>query len=311
MGRKKLWVLVGIGLFIILAFILISNIIEVGGRLRTIHVYLEYAFYGVSAIVFFVLIINPIRVILLSPTFTVDAMLTDNKERHIIYKNAAKVLLKGETLTNEEKQLLKDGLNNHDDLRDALQVVFQGSIKQETRKTIIENSKSVLLTTALSQNGNLDMVSTLMINIRLIKNIVEISGFRPSYPYLIKLSVNVLVASLIAEGIEELDLSEVLPTKFTESITDVPFLKTISGSVLGGVANASLTCRVGMITERYLYNDNKLLNRKEIRKQAYKDTFTLMPIIIGDSLSFFPKTVAKIISRPFKKAAKKSEQKDA
>lgn len=307
MGRKKLWILVGVGLFIIVLFILISNIIEVGIRLRNISIYLEYGFYGLSGILFFILIINPIRVILMSPTFTVDAMLSDSKEKYIIYRNAAKVLLKGDTLSDSEKQLLTDSMNHPQNLRDALQKSFQGSIKTQTREAIVQNAKSVLITTALSQNGNLDMLSSLIINVRLIRKIVEISGFRPSYPYLIKLSANVLASSLVAEGIEEMDLSEVLPQKLGESITDVPFLKTISSSAIGGIANATLTCRVGLITERYLYNDNKLLNKKEIRKQAFKDTFVLMPTVIGDSLSFLPKGISKVITRPFRKQAKKQE----
>ena len=52
---------------------------------------------------------------------------------------------------------------------------------------------------------------------------------------------------------------------------------------------------------------NKLLNKKEIRKQAFKDTFVLMPTVIGDSLSFLPKGISKVITRPFRKQAKKQE----
>ncbi|MEC9485801.1 MAG: DUF697 domain-containing protein [Candidatus Izemoplasma sp.] len=306
MGRKRWWTLIGLGVLMVFVFILVSNIIEVGVRLGNVHVYLAYAFYGLSAILFYVLILNPIRVILLSPTFTVDAMLTDTRQKHIIYRNAAKVLLKGDTLSDKEKRAIQLSLNNYEKLHLALQEAFKGSIRTKTRETIVDNAKHVFISTALSQNGNLDMLSTLIINIKLIREVVEVSGFRPSYAYLIKLIVRVMVASLIAEGIEEMDLSEVLPTKFTETITDVPFLKTISSSVLGGVTNAMLTCRVGIITEKYLYNDNQLLNRKEIRKQAYKDTLTLMPVIIGDSLSFFPKSIANIIARPFRKHKKES-----
>ena len=148
------------------------------------------------------------------------------------------------------------------------------------------------------------MLSVLAINLRMIKEIVEISGFRPSYPYLAKLSLNVLITSLIAEGIEEIDVTEYMPTKLGETLTDMPFVKTISSSIIGGIANSMLTCRVGVITEKYLYNDNKLLNRKEIRRMAYKDTFKLMPTIITEGLAVFPKGVASIFARPFRKKQK-------
>ena len=144
----------------------------------------------------------------------------------------------------------------------------------------------------------------------MIKEIVELSGFRPSYPYLAKLSINVLITSLVAEGIEEIDLSEYMPNKLGEALDNIPFVKTISSSIVGGIANSMLTCRVGVITQKYLYNDNKLLDKKDIRRMAYKDTFKLMPKIISEGLSVFPKGVASIFTRPFKRKKKKEEDLD-
>lgn len=308
MGKKRFWILIGIGSLIVIFLILLGNILDVGEKLRAVHPYVEYGFYGISFILVYLLIINPIRVIVFSPTFTVDAMLSDDSQRHKIYKDAAKVLLTNENITDEDKELLSNSLNNHNDIKQALQTVFNTTIKTNINKSIVANSKSVLVTTALSQNGNLDMLSVLIINLKMIREIVELSGFRPSYPYLAKLSVNVLVTSLIAEGIEDVDVTEYMPTKISETITDVPFLKTISSSIVGGVANSMLTCRVGVVTQKYLYNDNKLLNRKEIRRMAYKDSLKLMPQIVTEGLTIFPKGVASFISRPFKRQAKKQEK---
>ena len=305
MGKKRFWVLMGIGSLIIIFFILISNILEVGLRLRNIHEYVEYSFYGLSVIIVYFLFINPIRVIVLSPTFTVDAMLSDDNHRHKIYRDAANVLLKNDSITDTDKELLKSSIGNRQDLQNALQTVFKTTIKDNINKTIVKNSKSVLVTTALSQNGNLDMLSVIIVNLKMIREIVELSGFRPSYPYLAKLSVNVLVTSLIAEGIEDMDIGEYMPTKISETLTDIPFLKTISSSVIGGIANSTLTCRVGVITQKYLYNDNKLLNKKEIRRMAYKDSLKMMPQIITEGLAVFPKGIASVFARPFKKQAKK------
>jgi hypothetical protein len=308
MGKKRFWILIGIGSVIVIFFILLSNILEVGERLRSIHQYVEYAFYGLSALLVYFLIINPIRIIVFSPTFTVEAMLSDDAARHKIYKDAVKVLLTNESITDQDKELLKATLNNKEELRNALQQVWQSTIHDNINDAIVRNAKSVLLTTAISQNGNLDMLSTLVINLRLIREVVELSGFRPSYPYLAKLSVNVLITSLIADGIEDIDISKYMPTKLGETLNDIPFVKTISGSIVNGIANSMLTCRVGIITKRYLYNDNKLIDRKEIRKTAYKDAFKLMPKIVGEGLSIFPKGVAAVFTRPFKKRQKNEEE---
>lgn len=307
MGKKRFWILIGIGSLIVIFFILLSNILSVGERLMTIHPYLSYGFYGISVLLVYFLIVNPIRVIVFSPTFTVDAMLSDDVKRHKIYKDAAKVLIENNNIPDEDKELLKSNLSNSNDLKEALQTVFKTTINKNIQNTIVANSKSVLVTTALSQNGNLDMLSVLILNLKMIREIVELSGFRPSYPYLAKLSVNVMVTSLIAEGIEDIEMTEYMPTKISETITDIPFLKTISSSIIGGVANAMLTCRVGIVTQKYLYNDNKLLNKKDIRRKAMKDSLKLMPQIITEGLSVFPKGVASFIARPFKKQAKKQE----
>jgi uncharacterized membrane protein len=307
MGKKRFWILIGIGSLIVIFFILLSNILSVGERLMTIHPYLSYGFYGISVLLVYFLIVNPIRVIIFSPTFTVDAMLSDDVKRHKIYKDAAKVLIENNNIPDEDKELLKSNLSNSNDLKEALQTVFKTTINKNIQNTIVANSKSVLVTTALSQNGNLDMLSVLILNLKMIREIVELSGFRPSYPYLAKLSVNVMVTSLIAEGIEDIEMTEYMPTQISETITDIPFLKTISSSILGGVANAMLTCRVGIVTQKYLYNDNKLLNKKDIRRKAMKDSLKLMPQIITEGLSVFPKGVASFIARPFKKQAKKQE----
>ena len=307
MGKKRFWILIGIGSSIVIFFILLSNILEVGARLNNIHPYVEYAFYGLSVVLFYVLIVNPIRVIVLSPTFTVDAMLHDDAKRHKIYKDATQVLIKQNLVTEEDKTLLQNSINSREELKTNLATVFHDTIKPNMDDVIVKNAKTVLVTTALSQNGNLDMLSVLAINIKMIREIVEVSGFRPSYPYLAKLSLNVLITSLIAEGIEDMDVSEYMPSKISETLTDIPFLKTISSSIIGGIANSMLTCRVGIITQKYLYNDNQLIDKKTIRRQAYKDTLRLMPRIVSEGLVIFPKGVASVFARPFKKKAAKDE----
>jgi hypothetical protein len=308
MGKKRFWILIGIGSLIVVFFILLSNVLDVGTRLAEIHPYLSYAFYGLSLILFYALVLNPIRVIALSPTFTVDAMLHDDAKRHRIYKDAAEVLIKQNLVTEDDVTLLQASINDREELKNALATVFTTTLQGRMNEVIVQNAKSVLITTALSQNGNLDMLSVLVINLKMIREIVEVSGFRPSYPYLAKLSLNVLITSLIAEGIEEMDVSEYMPTKVSETLTDIPFLKTISSSIIGGIANAMLTCRVGVITERYLYNDNQLIDKKTIRRQAYKDTLKLMPRILSEGLVVFPKGVASVFTRPFKKRAEKQEE---
>lgn len=307
MQKKRFWILIGIGVVVLFGFILLSNIISVGERLRGVHEYIEYGFYGLSVILVYVLVINPVRVITLSPTFSIDALLDDDNKRFKIYKDAAKVLIKNDYLTSEDKENLHKSMHNKDELKNALTVVFDTTIKKEINKLIIKNSTTVMVSTALSQNGNLDMLSVVAINLKMIKEIVQLSGFRPTYPNLAKLSVNVLITSLIAEGLEDIEVSELLPNKISETLTDLPFIKTISSSILSGIANGMLTCRVGVITRSYLFNDNKLLTKRQIRRMAYLESIKMMPIIVKDGLVVFPKGISSIFIKPFMKRAKKAE----
>lgn len=304
MEKKRFWYLIGIGVVIVFLFILVSNVISVGERLRDIHQYVEWAFYGLSGILTYVLFVNPVRVILFAPTFSVDAILDDEHKRHSVYKGAAKKLLENPILTEEDKARLNENLNNKDNLKQELTTIFSTTIKEEINKVIIKNSKTVLVSTALSQNGNLDMLSVIGINLKMIREITELTGFRPTMPKLAKLSLNVLTTSIIAEGLDDAEISEMLPSKLSETLTDLPFVKTLSNSIMSGIANGLLTCRVGVVTQKYLFLDADLLDRKEIRRMAIKESVKMMPGIIGGGLAAFPKGVASIFARPFKKKDK-------
>jgi len=93
MVKKRFWYLIGIGVVILIFFIFISNVMNVGLKLREIHEYLEYGFYALATVLMYVLIINPLRVIMFAPTFSIDALLDDSK-KYRLYKDAAKVLLR-------------------------------------------------------------------------------------------------------------------------------------------------------------------------------------------------------------------------
>jgi len=54
---NKLWITIGIGVFVFFMIILVSDIIETGERLRNISEYLEYTFYGLTIVLFYFLIL--------------------------------------------------------------------------------------------------------------------------------------------------------------------------------------------------------------------------------------------------------------
>ena len=300
MTRKAFWITILIGVLIIFFFVFVANLISVGERLRSVHVYVEYAFYVLAFVIAYVLIINPLRIIFFAPTFSIEA-LDDEKKSSKIYRNAAKNLLRLENITEDDKVLLRENFNDDILLPKAIKKVFTGTIRKQIDQTIITHSKTVMVTTAISQNGQLDMFAVIFTNLRMIKEIVQICGFRPTYTNLAKLSVNVAVIAMIAEGLEDVDFSEMMPSKVGEAMTDLPMLRTATNSVFQGISNSLLTCRIGIVTRKFLFADNKLLSKREMRLQSYKESFKLMPIVIKEGLIAFPKGIVGFAMRPFKK----------
>ncbi len=73
-----------------------------------------------------------------------------------------------------------------------------------------DTSSLVLLTTAISQNGILDAVSIMYYNIRMIKRIIVIAGFRPTIIQLIKMIRDIFITAFIFNTIEEINPEEML-----------------------------------------------------------------------------------------------------
>ena len=222
----------------------------------------------------------------------------DSLKAHRVYKEVSKNIIKNNCikLTDEERHALLH-YESYGDLREGLSLVYNGTIKKEIRKIIIKNAKTVLLSTAISQNSKLDMVSVVSCNIKLIKEIVVMCGFRPSMKNLSKLVINVASTALIADGMENLNLEDVLPTKAIESISNVPLLKPILSSVSQGIMNALLTIRIGLITRGYLFRDSNSMTKSAIRLEAFKDSLTILPQVIGEVITFLPSKVVRIFSK--------------
>jgi hypothetical protein len=161
-----------------------------------------------------------------------------------------------------------------------------------------------MISTAISQNGRLDFLTVVFVNIKMIAKIVEAIGFRPTYPELAKLIVQVMTIALVAEGLENLDLNDVLPQQTLNSLGEVPFIKPILSSTTQGISNALLTLRVGIVAREYLMSNSES-EVANIRKTAFLEAASLTPSVFADAISIFPKTVFNLF-----KSNKSQDNKD-
>lgn len=293
---KYIWYTLAICCLLLFALILLSSIIALGERLGRIHLAVEIIFYVLIAVLVFFGIINPIRIIVGSPDLAIVTSLEQNDPKvYKVYKKVASNIANNNNLPDDSLKLLTE-YQTKEELLINLQYVFAVDIKKDLNKIIINQAKVVLISTAICQSARFDMITVFTINLQMIKQLVLKCGFRPSMRNLSKLTVNVFGTALIAEGLENMRLEDVLPASSLNVLGEIPLIKPLLSSVLQGIANALLTIRIGCVTRRYLFSDGAVVTKEDIRRQALKEAAKILPLVIADTITFFPKKIIRFFS---------------
>ena len=288
---KIFWISIAIGCLIVFTLMLLSSVINIGERLRKIHVSVEIAFYVLVFLILFLVIINPIRIILTSPSFEICTTLDpDSHKVRSVYRAVARNMAKNQNV-DEEHRLLLTKYKNYDELQMNMTVVFHDCIKKNLNNIIIKKAKTVLISTAICQNARMDMITVFSVNLNMIKDLVTECGFRPNMTNLSKLTINVFSTALIAEGLESISIDDILPNSVNNALSQIPFIKPVMASVTQGIANALLTIRIGCVTRKYLFRDGNIITKEDIRKSAFKDSLILLPMVLYGTLTFIPKKI--------------------
>ena len=288
---KIFWISIAIGCLIVFTLMLLSSVINIGERLRKIHVSVEIAFYVLVFLIVFLVIINPIRIILTSPSFEICTTLDpDSHKVRSVYRAVARNMAKNRNV-DEEHRLLLTKYKNYDELQMNMTVVFHDCIKKNLNNIIIKKAKTVLISTAICQNARMDMITVFSVNLNMIKDLVTECGFRPNMTNLSKLTINVFSTALIAEGLESISIDDILPNSVNNALGQIPFIKPVMASVTQGIANALLTIRIGCVTRKYLFRDGNIITKEDIRKSAFKDSLILLPMVLYGTLTFIPKKI--------------------
>lgn len=295
-NSKFLYYVIAVGCIIVFILMLLSSLLNIGERLNRISPWLEYGFYILVALIFYLAIVQPIIIIVKSPSLSIATTLEQSDPKVVaIYKKVAKNIVKNNNLPREEVLLLQE-YKNKEELLVNLQYVFEKSVKTQLNNIIIHDAKTVMISTAICQSARFDMVTVFAVNLKMIKSLVVKCGFRPSMKNLSKLTINVFSTALIAEGLENLKLEDIVPKSSLEFLNNMPYLGTVIESILQGVANAIMTLRIGCVCRRYLFTDGAVVTKEEIRRQAYKETLKLIPLVVTDTISFFPKRIVRFFT---------------
>ncbi len=302
---KYIYYVIGIGVLLLFLIILISSLLDIGEKLRRISPYAEYGFYALVVLLTYLGIIQPIIIIVRSPSLSIATSLDQSNPKAVaIYKKVAKNIVKSNELPEEERILLTQ-YKNKEELLFNLQYVFERTVKNQLNRIIIHDAKTVMISTAICQSARFDMITVFAVNLKMVKELVVQCGFRPSMKNLSKLTIQVFGTALIAEGLENLKLEDIMPKSSLDFLNNMPYLGVVLESVLQGAANALMTLRIGCVCRRYLFSDGSVITKEDIRKQAYKETLKLLPMVVADTIAFFPKRIVRFFTN-----RKKSKEDD-
>jgi len=294
----------------------IGNIIIIGEKIGTIfHLWwMEYVFYGLLLILTSYYILGPFLRIHRAVPFPV-LNLEDKTAAAQLYDFGNQLVSNCRYLSNETqgvdgeksnsirmrhqqdlKAQLAEASKDEEQLRKIIQAEldlrFQGDKTLQVLgidSRIREWAKSVFMITAISQNSRFDTFSIMYLNLRMIADIINASGFRPTHRQLYRMYGSILSTALITYSISEALITtgsvspfdigdlEASPDDATDAIDDVnidedytdigadpegfslySILRRIKipgivvGAALDGTINALLTLRIGYITRAYL-----------------------------------------------------------
>lgn len=256
---------------------------------------MEWAFYLVVLLFGIFFFVKPIINIVGKPHLNLKAFLEENPHPKDL-KKTAKIILRGDAVDKEEKATIQKAIKNNDE---SVFEVLHAIVKQRAEgidKDIWKYSRSVFVTTAISQFGKLDAFFLIVNNFQMLKLIFQRFPYRPSFVQMFRIYTRVIVLAFTALSVEDLADRSLLEEIF-------PRLHPIGGktltSLLQGVTYAFITYRIGLFAKEFFLMPNQVISKQkkdEIRKTAFKKTMEIARSIVTD----IPVNILKKLLSPFK-----------
>ena len=152
--------------------------------------------------------------------------------------------------------------------------------------------------TAVSQSSFIDSLAVLVNNFKMVKKIVVLCGFRPTFYRLAKLYINIIASSLIADGLQKLDVSALISTSIQGTG------KVLTNSTINGITNAFFMLRTGMLTRHYLYAKDPKKDKISLKNSAFVEASKLLPSFISELIFGTVSNVISSIGKVFTKEKK-------
>lgn len=342
---KRNLITLSVAVILLFFIFLLGNIITIGDKLGEAFPLLEWIFYALILGLIANYLLWPIIKLWKSPSF--PALNIDGACTLSQLKNFAKQLINNcdyitdDALRNQHQasqRAVLNGIESDADrlksfITDEINLRIEGSKELNVlgiNSRIKEWAKTVFVITAVSQNGKMDSLAVIGINLRLISDIVKASGFRPTKPQIIKLYIKVLTTSLITyitstvltdamdfdptdavDDISNISDNSVdvdgfdLGTSLVTKLRKLPLAGVLLESAIEGTVNALMTLRIGYVTKAYLMQGPDALSgikaKRRIKRQAIKDSFKAFPSVIANTGAMVGNNVVKVLTFFFTK----------
>ena len=299
MKKTLRFLLLTLSIFIILTFaIFVINqsiqIIELAGTLSPIFATIVA---WTLAFAYLILIFIPVFLYFRLPKTLIPPSDINSEDYIIFLEKLSKRLKLNPHLKNQPVQ-------NRQDIEHAIK-----TLDGKARQSIKRHATVIFITTSISQSGRLDAFTVLFTQIRMVWEIAHLYYHRPTLREMFHLYSNVALTAFIAGELNDVDVSQqiepivssVLGASMTGTIPGINLVAGIvTNSLITGSANAFLTLRVGIITQKYCGSLLKK-ERSVIRKSASLEAARLLSLIVMSSAGNITRSIVNAaVKRPGK-----------
>lgn len=280
-------------LSVLLGIILIGNVLVIGDKIgAATHVYLEYLFYILISGLLFYFVVLPVVRLLVMPEFT-RLRTEDGWDVRKMKKFAGSLAsncfyIEDAAQRNERRKAIKDAVDAAGDDVEAIKEIISGEINARVgniNSLISRCGRKVFFLTAASQNSTLDTLSVMVLNIRLIYQIVCATGYRPNIFQLGRIMIGVLSSAFTAYISQSLSNSLEGGLKNVFANAGVPIIGPILGMLLNGSLNAALTLYVGYTTRNYVLKGPDALNNENDKAGVMSSAVSLVSEFIRENFT--------------------------
>ena len=259
--------MIGVFLFVVLALVAL--------RLYEFHPYAGYAGAVVCLITYIFVFIVPLCKILHTGYFQTNvnvytaskAQKHNKKLRHDIADKIIDLTSRVEGVGWYDSEVvgrlaIAVRTGNEEKIKSALTQLYSGSVKKSARELIFKSSLKSATYSAISQSARVDAALVIVVNLQLVKDLVFLYGFRPSDAKLARIFGRVIQNSLVAYGLDGLNIGSSVAKTMGDVVKGIPILGTaisaLVDSSVQGLTNGVLTTVIGYQTIKFLNDEYRL-----------------------------------------------------